>query len=86
MATDRRSVLTAGLGAATLAGCANDPVVGLDKVKRSLDVANSAEPLSLDPHRASGTWENNIIGNMFVGLTTEDEQARPVPGMQPLST
>ncbi len=42
---------------------------------------NTSEPLSLDPHKASGTWENNIIGDMFMGLTTEDLDAKPVPGM-----
>ena len=47
----------------------------------SLDIANGGEPLSLDPHKASGTWENNIIGNLFMGLTTEDMHGRPIPGM-----
>lgn len=42
---------------------------------------NNAEPLSLDPHRASGTWENNIIGDMFMGLFTENPDGEPVPGM-----
>ncbi|MDG1416992.1 MAG: peptide ABC transporter substrate-binding protein [Maricaulis sp.] len=42
---------------------------------------NTAEPLTLDPHKASGTWENNIIGDMFVGLFTEDAQGSPIPGM-----
>jgi oligopeptide transport system substrate-binding protein len=42
---------------------------------------NNVEPLSLDPHKASGTWENNIIGDMFVGLFTDDEHAEPIPGL-----
>lgn len=82
--TNRRSLLTAtgGLGAAaSLGACANASIIGLDKRRKSLDIANQGEPLSLDPHKISGTWENNIVGNMFVGLTTEDERARPVPGM-----
>ncbi|MBC7769419.1 MAG: peptide ABC transporter substrate-binding protein [Phycisphaerales bacterium] len=82
--TSRRSLLTGvgGVGvAASLGGCANARIVGFDKAKRSLDIANSSEPLSLDPHKATGSWENNIIGNMFVGLTTENERAEPVPGM-----
>ena len=82
--TNRRSLLK-GAGwigaAATLSACANARVIGFDKAARSLDIANQGEPLSLDPHKASGTWENNIIGNMFVGLTTEDSRSRPVPGM-----
>jgi len=46
----------------------------------TLHRGNSAEPSSLDPHRASGTWENNIIGDMFVGLYTEDAEGAPVLG------
>ncbi|WP_233342109.1 peptide ABC transporter substrate-binding protein [Marinicauda pacifica] len=42
---------------------------------------NMAEPFSLDPHKASGTWENDIIGDMFIGLFTEDAEGEPVPGM-----
>lgn len=67
--------------AGVLAGCAGAKTVGFDPAKRTLDIANGGEPLSLDPHKASGTWENNIIGNMFVGLVTEDEHGQPMPGM-----
>jgi oligopeptide transport system substrate-binding protein len=48
---------------------------------RTLHIGNQSEPLSLDPHQASGTWENRIIGDMLVGLTTDDPQGRPIPGM-----
>jgi oligopeptide transport system substrate-binding protein len=68
-----------GLGAASLAGC--KAVVGYDPITSTLDIANQAEPLSLDPHKAQGIWENNIIGNMFLGLTTEDAKANISPGM-----
>lgn len=84
MGIDRRNLLAgaAGLSAATsLAGCANGRVIGFDKVRRTLDIANSGEPKSLDPHKTEGTWANNIVGNMFIGLTTEDERANPIPGM-----
>ncbi|PHS24551.1 MAG: peptide ABC transporter substrate-binding protein [Robiginitomaculum sp.] len=47
----------------------------------TLHRGNAAEPLSLDPHQASGTWENNIIGDMFIGLFTENATGEPVPGM-----
>jgi oligopeptide transport system substrate-binding protein len=82
--TNRRSLLAAGAGLAaapTLAGCANSQIVGLDKGARSLDICNQGEPISLDPHKCNSTWENNIIGNMFVGLVTEDQHSRPIPGM-----
>lgn len=42
---------------------------------------NGGEPATLDPHFASGTWENNIIGDMFLGLTTEDSKGRLIPGL-----
>ncbi len=41
---------------------------------------NGSEPSSLDPHRASGTWENWIIGDMFLGLYTEGPDGRPIFG------
>lgn len=41
----------------------------------------SGEPATLDPHFASGTWENYIIGDMFIGLLTEAADGTPIPGM-----
>jgi oligopeptide transport system substrate-binding protein len=41
---------------------------------------NGAEPKSLDAHRATGVWENNIIGDMMMGLYTEDAGAKPIFG------
>ncbi len=81
--TSRRGVIAGagGLGAAMLAGCANGRIIGFDKAAKTLDIANQGEPLSLDPHKASGTWENNIIGNMLVGLVTHNAKAEAIPGM-----
>jgi len=47
----------------------------------TLRVASMGEPASLDPHKVSGTWENYVVGDMFVGLTTEDTKANAVPGV-----
>lgn len=55
------------------------PAIGAEGGK-ILRRGNGAEPDTLDPHLSSGSWENNIIGDMFVGLTTDDAGARPVPG------
>ena len=41
---------------------------------------NNSEPDTLDPQKASGVWENNIIGDMFLGLMTEDTAAHVIPG------
>lgn len=45
-----------------------------------LRVANSGAPDSLDPHFATGTWENRIIGDMFLGLVTEARDGSVMPG------
>jgi oligopeptide transport system substrate-binding protein len=80
MNTTRRGLMAGAAGLA-VAGCADGRVIGFDAPNLTLDVANGGEPLSLDPHKVSGTWENNLVGSMFVGLTTEDEHADPIPGM-----
>ncbi|HEY5338401.1 MAG TPA: peptide ABC transporter substrate-binding protein [Rhizomicrobium sp.] len=47
---------------------------------KTLNRGNNAEPDSLDPQKIQTTWENNIVGDMFMGLLTEDAAANPVPG------
>ncbi|THB78595.1 MAG: peptide ABC transporter substrate-binding protein [Desulfobulbaceae bacterium] len=47
----------------------------------TLRVATMGEPASLDPHKVSGTWENYVVGDMFIGLTTENQKSEPVPGV-----
>jgi oligopeptide transport system substrate-binding protein len=41
---------------------------------------NLAEPTSLDPQKISGTWESNIVSDLFLGLTTYDAHGNTVPG------
>jgi oligopeptide transport system substrate-binding protein len=43
-------------------------------------MATMGEPKSLDPHLVSGTWENYIVGDAFLGLLTDAADAKPVPG------
>jgi oligopeptide transport system substrate-binding protein len=47
---------------------------------RTLLRGNGAEPDTLDPHKASGNWEGNIIGDMFIGLMTDATDGRAIPG------
>ena len=70
--------LVAALCVSVLAACQPPTKAGMKDV---LLVGNTAEPLTLDPHKASGTWENHIIGDMFMGLTTEAPDADVAPGM-----
>jgi oligopeptide transport system substrate-binding protein len=45
-----------------------------------LKVANPGHPASLDPHRITGVWENRIVGDMLMGLTTEGPAGEVAPG------
>ena len=47
---------------------------------RTLVRGNGAEPDTLDPHKASGNWENNIIGDMFIGLMSDGPGGEAVLG------
>ena len=46
----------------------------------TLNTMNGSEPGSLDPHQASGDWENRIIGDYIEGLVAEDAEANAIPG------
>ncbi|MDE2631135.1 MAG: peptide ABC transporter substrate-binding protein [Alphaproteobacteria bacterium] len=46
----------------------------------SLHRGNGAEPDMLDPNLIQASWENNIVGDMFMGLMTEDAISAPIPG------
>lgn len=48
--------------------------------EKVLNRGNGAEPKGLDPHQASGDPENQILGDMFIGLYTEDVNGKPVLG------
>jgi oligopeptide transport system substrate-binding protein len=85
----RRAFLASVGGAALLAACgqggpAQQGGAGAAASARPGEVVltrgNAAEPLSLDPHHAQSVWENNIIGDLIVGLTTEAADGEPLPG------
>ncbi len=56
-------------------------LTGMAYAGGTLRVASMGEPASLDPHKVSGTWENYIVGDMFVGLMTENPKAAAVAGV-----
>ena len=73
-----------GLGVAlALAGCGpskpDRPACPAGQV--CLQFGNGAEPMTLDPHKSTGTWEAKILMDVFMGLTQDDAQGRPIPGM-----
>ena len=42
---------------------------------------NGSEPKSVDPHIVDGNWEDTIVGDMFLGLLTEDAKGNLIPGL-----
>ena len=46
----------------------------------TLNMMNGSEPGTLDPHKASGDWQNRIIGDYIEGLVAEDANAAAIPG------
>jgi oligopeptide transport system substrate-binding protein len=48
--------------------------------EKVLNRGNGAEPKGLDPHQASGDPENQILGDMFIGLYTEDVAGNTILG------
>lgn len=72
--TRRSTLALAALAATFLAGAAP---AAAEMVYR---VATMGEPKTLDPHGVSGTWENYIVGDSFMGLLTDAADATPIPG------
>lgn len=46
----------------------------------TLQLHNGGDPGTLDPHKASGDWENRVIGDYIEGLVTENAKAEAIPG------
>jgi oligopeptide transport system substrate-binding protein len=66
------------LVAAALLGSLTAP--GNAAAQREIDIGSPGSPASLDPHKITGVWENRIVGDMFMGLTTEGPDGSIVPG------
>ncbi|NIC05894.1 peptide ABC transporter substrate-binding protein [Billgrantia bachuensis] len=47
----------------------------------TLRIAIMGEPASLDPHKISGVWENDVAGDLFEGLVTEAADGERIPGV-----
>jgi oligopeptide transport system substrate-binding protein len=74
------TVALAGAGALAFKGKSARGFTLSTADNKTLHRGNGAEPDTLDPHKAQGQWECNIVGDMFVGLFTEDAAANPIPG------
>lgn len=74
------AVAVIGGGAYALKGKGGPGMILSTADGHTLSRGNGAEPDTIDPHKASGNWENNIIGDMFIGLMTDAADARAIPG------
>ena len=80
----RRRVLSVSilsLAALGLAACGGGGVKEKPGDVPTLRRGISAKVDTLDPHKSSAQWENIVIGDMMIGLTTDGPDAKPVPGM-----
>jgi oligopeptide transport system substrate-binding protein len=66
-----RAVATAGALALFMGGTAGAV---------TLNTMNGSEPGTIDPHKASGDWQNRVIGDYIEGLVAEDPMADAIPG------
>lgn len=60
---------------------ASSLIVSTPTLADTLRVAIMGEPASLDPHQVSGVWENDVVGDLFEGLVTEDRDVKRIPGV-----
>jgi oligopeptide transport system substrate-binding protein len=82
----RRAFLASAGSAALLAACGQSsaPQSSAAATARPGEVVlnrgNAAEPMTLDPHLAQSVWEDNIIADLLIGLTTDSADGTPLPG------
>jgi oligopeptide transport system substrate-binding protein len=72
------AVISLALGACGDKGPARPPC---PEGKVCIQAGNGLEPVSLDPHKITGTWEDRIVSSALVGLTEADVNGKAVPGM-----
>jgi len=78
-----RNLFLISLAAFVLSGCGQQQSqrAPCPAGKMCLELGNSNDPVSLDPHKTQGTWENRITGDLIMGLTQDDPAGGVVPGM-----
>jgi len=77
------ALLLGGTMAGGLAACGEQavsrPPCAPGKV--CLTIGNTNEPATLDPHTSTGTWEDRIQSDLFVGLAQSDAAGKTIPGV-----
>lgn len=68
--------------AALIGGCQGKPErPACPPGKRCLEIGNGFDPITLDPQKSTGTWEDHILSDVDVGLTQDAADGSTVPGM-----
>jgi oligopeptide transport system substrate-binding protein len=78
-----RNLLVLSLALIAAQGCApkRPKIAACPPGKVCLRIGNTAEPISLDPHKITGTWEDHIVSDAIMGLTQDAPDGGTVPGM-----
>lgn len=78
-----RNLLILAAAMLALAACGQQKVSRPDcpAGKVCLHIGNTNDPISLDPHKTQGTWEHHLLLDNLIGLTQDDPDGKPVPGM-----
>ena len=81
----RRTFLLSAGSAALLSACGNGENARQSRAATAAsgvvyNHGNGAEPASLDPHHTQEAYAASIIGDLIVGLTTEDVDGNVIPG------
>lgn len=76
----RTAFVAAAIGLSALVSAGPLAGVALAQNDKLLTIGNGAEPDTLDPHKSTGTWESTIVGDMMMGLMTEDVYGKGIYG------
>jgi len=80
----RKLIVSLGVlvAAAALTGCQGKPErAACPAGQRCLEIGNSFDPITLDPHKSTGTWEDHILSDVDMGLTQDAADGSTIPGM-----
>lgn len=77
------NMLMVGVGAFSLASCAPEAPARPPCPDGEVCIlaGNGSEPVSLDPHKTTGTWEDRILSSAMMGLTQDAPDGTAIPGM-----
>jgi oligopeptide transport system substrate-binding protein len=81
MRVKSRAFWAAAVSLLALAGCGGPSGGSSASLDTQFRRGIGSSPDSIDPHQTEGTWANDVVGDMFIGLFTEDAASQPIPGV-----